>query len=446
MIVWKLLIILSVFKVHKKMKKEKHTFYFWIGCCLMIIGIGFFSYTFCKEIDKSLDDFLTGMSDSSQVTAAFVTIAGLFLVLDNLALQRKTLLQQQEEISQGKISIDLQREELKTANTEAKKSNEYFEKQNASFLEQQYHNLFFKLLENHTKLITLLTFKTGQGHSGIDKWYKETLENVNKYKRYHSRIMNLQIAKEYPVYVVRSNEEIFNLMVSSICHLILFIKEKLSDNTFFHQTVYNALTNSEKYFLGYHAYNCRLRDLSLFKTSSFNYLELFEKNKGFFDMEKHHYFPVVEISFKNLNFRVFENSDLIKNSFLTDMFILDFNLIANEKQDIQLAPDLKSVSISYKKHRIDEVTTITEHVEYKDLEYESFDLKGLVYKTLIIDYFANFEIIKSSRNVKQYEFTLAFNCIFLERKIALLTHYNLQFMIDSDSKTSMVLSSRQNQD
>jgi hypothetical protein len=137
-------------KIEKEAKTEenkKSDFYNW--------GINFIYITAIYIAVSFLYYLLTGLlfqvnikstAEGIFVGAGFcASFAGIMFVLDNLTLQRKSLIKQSLEIAYTRVEVKQSIEELEEANS-------YYEEQNKLMKFQQNENTFFTLIDLHRKL------------------------------------------------------------------------------------------------------------------------------------------------------------------------------------------------------------------------------------------------------------------------------------------------------
>lgn len=246
---------------------------------------------------QDISDLATILAGPSGICAS---LAGLFFVLENLELQRKTIHQQQVSIDQQKDSIDLQRQELQNQILEMKESNEYFKQQTETFKVQSTESTFFQLLENHRSLISSLTFEETVGYSGLNKYYQAIKSKNTEYYRASKtgNVREIHIGSYYPVRLLKPQVENIEQIYSNIKHLVEFIKQKLDNKLFYHQTLYNTLSKAEKYILGIYCINFQKDAIPLLQSDVFNYLIEFQgSGNSYFDFEQVPFFPELSFSF-----------------------------------------------------------------------------------------------------------------------------------------------------
>ncbi len=285
---------------------------------------------------SSISDLATILVGPSSICAS---LAGLFFVLENLELQRKTIQQQQE-------SIDLQRQELQNQILEMKESNEYFKQQTETFKTQTAESTFFQLLDNHRSLISSLTFDDTIGYNGLNRYYQsiKTKNTLYYQAAYTGVIYDLVIASYYPVRLLKPQVENIEQIYSNIYHLVDLIKEKLNNKTFYHQTFYNTLSKAEKYLLGIYCINFKKNDIPVFKSDVFNYIAEFEgSGNSYIDLESVPFFPNLSFNFVQA---WYNTSDEGRDSLnpRTNWTSIKINMTDNEQSHLVV---LKEISIAY---------------------------------------------------------------------------------------------------
>lgn len=222
--------------------------------------------------------------------------------------------------------LSLQRQELKDTRAVMKEQSETLKLQTSE-------SSYFRLLDNHRSLVSSLTFGGGQGYEGINIYYKDLKNKVEEYYRASvtGKLYKKEIAAYYPIKWLSFQNENIEQFVSNIYHVVRFIKYKLNDDDFYHETFYKSLSKPEKYILGLYYFNLERNSLEDLEKVHFDYLRDFQDsgNARYID-GKMDYFPYFDFDFKR-TYVEFSNRNLYNKSYPDDLGKLIIALRENYK-------------------------------------------------------------------------------------------------------------------
>ncbi len=264
--------------------------YAWV---FILLGLLAMTFLFIERVKPGVFHVFD-VSDSgnlgsllSGTAGIFWALAGVLLFFSALNYQREDLSLQRQELSETRAVMKEQSETLKIQTSEA---------------------TFFRLLENHRSLIHSLTFTDGIGYDGLNKFYSRTKDLITRYYQaaHLNKVEPVAVSHCHPVILVRPQRENIEQIYFNVEQQILFIRSKLNDDTFYHQTLYNTLSKAEKYLLGLYCVNWRDKSIDVFNTSKFNYLAEFQgSGNSYFDATIPA-FPALQFDFKQTGFTIFE--------------------------------------------------------------------------------------------------------------------------------------------
>jgi hypothetical protein len=264
---------------------KKHSAFFIYGWWAIAFGVIFFA-TFIIDYQQEFILKYKGLDNLGGIIGATTgicfSLAGLFFVLDNLQLQRETL--------------NLQRLELKNQIEEMKLSNDHFGSQNKSLINQQYQTTFFSLLNNHTTLVSSLSFYNILGFEGLSNFYNDITNQARAYKGFISakRFHQFPFTSKNPLYPLEVNKHSLESFLSDFITIVKLIDEKLPEQLYYDITN-NYLTVYEKYFIGLYC-DCFEDEYTAFiKTHKYDFLKYYKKQDATYNLTSSTYFPVIEM-------------------------------------------------------------------------------------------------------------------------------------------------------
>ncbi len=362
-------------------------------------GLAFFAaiaFAICNtyQIYTTNFDTVSLKNDATQQALAlplfFTSIAGMFYVLYNLDLQRKTLLAQ---IESNKQNVDEFRQQV----IEAKDSNKHFEKQNETLINQQSDNTFFNLIDLHKKLLnetnaqSILAEARKLSSIYLEK-YTEHLDN----KKFQT-LFQTQSNPAYRFAFEKNNvTDIIQMFIINSKTIINFIDTRLHHNAeFYHSVFYNNLTNKEKYFLGLFF---EFELFGLKKNSIFQY-ELYFRNESKFTSD-YGFFPAID-------------SNFITNRIPEHLYIQFSNILS-----------IKSLSpIPVKGFNLDFVT-----IKVSELKLFKVNIEKEFFDTQVINLRDVFEYVFSELTTgRNYSLNLEYN--FLHGKTAYVVYDKKNFQL-----------------
>lgn len=229
----------------------------------------------------------------------------------------------------------LQNKELSLQRRELKDTRSVMKEQSDTMKLQTAESSFFRLLENHRNLVFSLTFGGGQGYGGLNIYYTDLKNRVEEYFRASitGKLYKKEIAGYYPIKWLSFQNENIEQLINNIYHIVRFIKYKLNDDVFYHETFYKSLSKPEKYILGLYYFNIRHNNLEDFVEVNFDYLNDFHDsgNARYVD-EKMDYFPYLDFNFKKTLVQ-FSTRDILNRTIPHDLGKLIINVIENYKEE-----------------------------------------------------------------------------------------------------------------
>lgn len=325
-----------------------HTSYFIYG----IVSICLSVFSLFKGLNRVSDSNFTNYAEWNDLMQAnlalpafLASLGGIFFVVDNLKLQRNTLLVQIE-------ANNMQYEELKLQILESKESNEHFKKQNETLLNQQADNTFFNLINLNKEVNYQLA---------ENNFFTDSKNNIiRQYKPYAIGISENSFASLSETiydpefyFSTRESEGTtkFRTFATNSKDIIDFIEERLcSQGSFYHKLFYNLLSSQEKFFLGF-----------------FVEFELFGlKNPSSFDYSAY-YKTQLEYTSKFKRFPALKADLTTRNCKLVDLNETDISLNINTINYNPVEPVvLSNVSISVKLQNNDSL--VNRKVECSNIE------------------------------------------------------------------------------
>lgn len=389
----------------KVIVNPKHTFYFILGIAFFLLSV----YSMCVVVQKISSLKFTLYSERNDaiqsylaLPAFFASIAGILFIIDNLKLQRNTLLVQIE-------ANKMQYNELKLQILESQKSNEHFKTQSDIMRIQQYDNTFFNLLNNQKNLLNNVVFKEYSkdeilvGSSALGYIVKKINEYLQIYKVSldTEHFNSLDITRFNQICLYRKFEEITSV-TNNIIHIIEFIIEKLENDEFHHKTFYFNLTNDEKFVIGLVLHN----KIKIIQKLNYSYSEYYLIKSNYSSLREN--IPECDISSllnKKLTDIAFSDTDVFKEK------IMEFTRFSFKTlkvvEPIRLKANIKIDEIIDTGFRIP--NPIKNNTETHIINTMNFDLYFVI-KEYLFEYFKN----NQHNNVKEYIINIT-NLIFVFR-------------------------------
>lgn len=256
--------------------------YAWV---FIVLGLLAMAFLFIERIKPGLFHVFD-VSDTGNLGSLLSGTAGIFWALAGVLLFFSALSYQREDLS-------LQRQELGETRAVMKEQSE-------TLKIQTFETTFFRLLENHRSLIQSLTFSDVVGYDGLNKFYTQTKSLISRYYQ-AAQLKKVEpdiVSHYHPVLLVRPQRENMEQIYFNVEQQILFIKSKLSDDTFYHQTLFNTLSKAEKYLLGLYCFNWQEQSLNVFNSTKFNYLKEFQDSGNSYIDSTTPIFPALKFDFK----------------------------------------------------------------------------------------------------------------------------------------------------
>lgn len=271
--------------MNRSNNSRQRSVFFASGWWTIVIGVIFFALFLVDYRVKFLFDY-KGLDNLGGIITATTgicfSLAGLFFVLDNLQLQRETL--------------NLQKEELRNQIHEMQLSNEHFDSQNLALLNQQYQSTFFSLLNNHTTLVTNLTFENQLGFVGLANFYNLTILYAKdlKISLKQKRFEKHSVTGQNPFYLLEMNIHSIEAILTDLVTIIQLIDNKLPE-ILYYNIIYNYLTVYEKYLIGLYC-DCFDNDIvRYFNTHEFDFKKYYNGHPETYRLLPVNYFPYLEI-------------------------------------------------------------------------------------------------------------------------------------------------------
>jgi hypothetical protein len=322
-------------------------------------------------------------------------------------------------------ALKYQREDLELQRKELRDTRKVLKDQNETVKLQTYEATFFRLIENHIKLVGSLNFSSPFAFEGILKNYTSTKDRITLYKAVatNGEIIPLRSVQHDPIKFVEMFQDSLAQLTRNVCHIIALIKSKLNDDLFYHETFYNTLNNAEKYFIGLYTYCGNAEFLDKLKLDSFNYLEFYEKSKSsFYDIMVDKYVPYINMDY------VHHSSLTINHEFfhtyLTNVGFFNF-LFRIESNRYKHPIKLVEVELLWQHLDHNETHSLIKDFTGSNISSGTLELFSLFESTIILDFLNNYKQTINRTNVMTYTFTLAF-CFFYDgRKIKYYKKFDL---------------------
>lgn len=293
------------------------TFFEYLAYIFLLAGLVFFVIIYADykypltSTYIDIDDFGQLGAMLSGTSGVLWALSGVLLFFSALKYQREDLKLQRDELSETRAVMKEQSETLKTQTAES---------------------VFFRLLENHRSLVDSLSFDSDSGYQGLTKYYRTLKNNTALYRQaaVTGNIIKTEYGQYYPLRMMDAQIENIEQISNNTLHLITLIKQKLNDDVFYHQTLYNSLSKAEKYILGLYSINQKTDASVLFKTTQFNYLEYFENSgNSYYDKGTMPFFPQLDFNFIRTR-ADFSLSNYHTSSINRDVANLKIKIIKNE--------------------------------------------------------------------------------------------------------------------
>ena len=258
----------------------------------------------------------------------FTTLTGMFYVLYNLQLQRKTLLAQIVSNEQNVL-------EFKQQVAEAKDSNKHFENQNKTLLNQQADNSFFNLLEHHKLFLNNMSISNEKililyNKLRIDSiTYKKNVE-IQEF----NSITKTQCNPTYKYDLNKSDDfKFLSGYFNNIRLIIEFINLNFSEDytklNFYHKIFYNSINSINQRLLGA-AIDYKIFDIP--SNKGFDYLDSY-KDKDDWYKSTQPSFPVLKLngsdSFDTIDIKSESLNDYSEKIEIVSFFSNDLQLKLN---------------------------------------------------------------------------------------------------------------------
>ena len=250
---------------HKKFLRWANFFMFTaIGIGLFLFFHYLYNYGFEYDAKSGLADLGTFLSGTVGI---LITIASVFYLVYNLRIQNESL---RLSIQEVELTVD----ELKTSNL--------------NFLKQKQENLFFNLLDHHTKLVNNFNIDS------LKQLYGNTKNNLMSYKE---SLVNKEFGwigttHNNPQHIYANHQEI-KPIIENIFHIIKYVEKTLDDRIFYLDTLYNTLSEGERFFVGMLLVN---KIIAVENFEYKKYANFFENNSRYKNFENDGVFPVLEIT------------------------------------------------------------------------------------------------------------------------------------------------------
>ncbi|MFL5753863.1 MAG: hypothetical protein ACJ76F_10690 [Bacteroidia bacterium] len=173
-----------------------------------------------------------------------------------------------------------------------KNSSSALRKQSRALISQQAVTTFFYLIENHKKMIDSLNFgEYGNGVNGLEAIYNKTKVELNEYGSYilQKTFPNSHKTTFHPISLIKEYNEELKEIYDSINHISKLVTQKLKDDPFYHETLYNYMSIGEKYMFGLYSLNCKGEVVS----SVFSYENFFRRNTNYVNAKESGYLPKI---------------------------------------------------------------------------------------------------------------------------------------------------------
>jgi hypothetical protein len=293
------------------------------------------------------------------------SFAGIMFVLDNLTLQRKSLIKQSLEIAYTRVEVKQSIEELEEANS-------YYEEQNKLMKFQQNENTFFTLIDLHRKLYNELNIDDKPAGQVQKEKLMERLQNDvnNKGNHYtnciiHKQFPSFEFTKYNPKFYFseypKTKDKNLEMYIENVKDIIQFIHTNLDNSGFYHKKFYNLLFPIEKYLVGM----CQTLDVYNFysfctdETQRFNYSEFYDSLITYSYKKK--YVPALQIEL----FGFIPNSSLeiLKNK----NFNYKISILENKYKETLVLASVNA-NILHNDVPLENIELLSEPVEFADDE------------------------------------------------------------------------------
>ncbi|PTX58383.1 hypothetical protein C8N46_11428 [Kordia periserrulae] len=292
----------EIAKTEKTIKKIRFFGWFFVFTGFIFLIVGLYYWFLIRDDFNEVGDFIGGVSGS------LWALAGLFFIYIAFLGQKIEIKNQQKELALNRKELELNRQELE-------ESRKVFKAQAEIMLDQKLDTTFFNLLDNHRKLID--SFKRGEnknigssisffnnnynkietvsGYEVLQEIYDTLNSYLHEYSNYlkNRNIFDSEITNTNPISLIKKYRYI-ELLYNEVSGIIEFISNKIKkDNRdFYFKTLFNNLSNEEKFLLT--TFNINVSDKHIPELNFEDYLRL-----GFIDFSS----EVNFLSFKNFFFR-----------------------------------------------------------------------------------------------------------------------------------------------
>lgn len=202
-------------------------------------------------------------------------------------------------LSQQREALKLQKDELKNQIEEMKLANATATIQQKAISDQTSNSLFYKLLQNNTKLFKhispVLFNEVKNTITQTIKNYKPSVQNrcFIDIREMSDSANSVGYNPPYRFMRKYGTSGVLESYIDNVMDVIEFIESKLNGEEFYHRMFYNQLSYPEKYFIGF-VFEFGLFDSSKIKTA-FNYSTAYKSSTEYYSFDDG-YFPVVNIS------------------------------------------------------------------------------------------------------------------------------------------------------
>lgn len=362
------------------------------GILLMFLGV--YKWVFSDKDFNEVGDYIGGVSGS------LWALAGLFFIYIAFLGQKIEIKNQQKELALNRKELELSREELK-------ESRIVFKAQADIMLDQKLDATFFNLLDNHRKVVDSFKAKERVNQTIVLEYGEEydtkvisgyeALENIygrlkwylKEYSKFlkSRNIFEPRITNSNPIKEIKQYQDI-EILYNEVSGIVEFILQRIrkENQEFYLKTLFNNLSNQEKFLLS--AYNINCSDNFLEVLNFENYLKynlIRFSREEYFIKDKLVYAKRVIIDSK-VDFVV--KFDDIDNYSELDLYYINKKEKAIElitsfsdfKKEIYLLDDLKKI-LDNKFASFKQVVNVHKDLEFKillrgvhvDFNYRIFD-------------------------------------------------------------------------
>lgn len=154
---------------------------------------------------------------------------------------------------------------------------------------------FFNLLKHHRELVNSFE-KIGAFSGNVDQLKYELRQYATCLESW--RFESLDETRNSPA-AIYERQQILKTVGGGLVHIAAFIRDKLSNDAFYHGTFYQGATNEERFLLGMIIMNQLEKEAIRF---NFDYTEYFREHTTYINAERSGYFPPMTIAKINSSF------------------------------------------------------------------------------------------------------------------------------------------------